>query len=86
MCEDIIHLLLQRLPVTRAPQRFFSISKSKFWWMSIKCFHDNSRVHFASVSQPRAIVVGSGIIALLLFEIGKKIVGGRVTDNLSNQL
>ena len=31
----------QRLPVTRAPQRFFPISKTKFWWTSIKCFHDN---------------------------------------------
>ena len=33
--------VLQRLPVTRAPQRFFPISKTKFWWTSIKCFHDN---------------------------------------------
>ena len=25
---------------------FFPISKTKFWWTSIKCFHDNSCVHF----------------------------------------
>ena len=52
---------LQWLPVTRAPQRFFPIRKTKFWWTLIKCFHDNSRVHFMSVSQPCSIIVGSGI-------------------------
>ena len=31
--------LLQRLPVTRALQQFFPISKTKFWWTSVKCFH-----------------------------------------------
>ena len=30
MCEDIIHLLLQRLPVTRAPQRFFPFQNLSF--------------------------------------------------------
>ena len=35
------YLPLQRFPVTCAPQRFFPISKTKFWWTSIKCFHDN---------------------------------------------
>ena len=59
---------LQRLPVTRAPQRFFPIWKTKFWWTSIKCFHDNSCVHFVSVSQPCSIVVRSGIIAQLLWQ------------------
>ena len=54
---------LQRLPVTRALQRLFPISKTKFWWTSIKCIHDNSRVHFVSVSRRCSIVVGSGIIA-----------------------
>ena len=66
VCDGITNCMLQRLPVTRAPQRFFSIWKTKFWWTSIKCFHDNSRVHFVSVSQPCSIVVGSGIIAQLL--------------------
>ena len=44
--------MLQRLPFTRAPQRFFPIWTTKFWWTSVKCFHDNSRVHFVPVSQP----------------------------------
>ena len=59
---------LQRLPFTRPPQRFFPIWKTKFWWTSIKCFHDNSGVHFVPVSQPCSIVVGSGIIAQLLWQ------------------
>ena len=33
---------LQWLSVTRALQRFFSISKTAFWWTSIKCIHDNN--------------------------------------------
>ena len=45
---------------------FFPISKTKFWWTSIKCIHDNSRVHFVSVSRRYSIVIGSGIIAQLL--------------------
>ena len=53
---------LQRLPVTHAPQRLFPIWKTKFWRTSVKHFHDNSRVHFMSVSQPCSIVVRSGII------------------------
>jgi hypothetical protein len=50
---------LQRLPITRALQRFFSPLKMSFWWTSIKCFHDNtsSPVHFAAVSRPCSIVV-----------------------------
>ena len=48
------------------PSKIFPISKTKFWWTSIKCFHDNSRVHFMSVSRPPSIVVESGIIAQLL--------------------
>ena len=35
---------------------FFPIWKTKFWWTSLKCFHDNSRVHFVSVSQPCSLV------------------------------
>ena len=46
----------------------FSISKAKFWWALVKCFHDNSRVHFVSVSPPCSIVVWSGIIAQLLWQ------------------
>ena len=34
---------LQRLPVTRPSTIFFPISKTKFWWTSIKCIHDNSQ-------------------------------------------
>ena len=45
------------------PSTIFPISKTKFWWTSIKCIHDNSRVHFVSVSRRCSIVVGSGIIA-----------------------
>ena len=33
---------LQRLSVTCALQRFFPISKTAFWWTSIKCIHDNN--------------------------------------------
>ena len=33
---------LQRLSVTRALQRFIAISKTAFWWTSIKCIHDNN--------------------------------------------
>ena len=47
----------------------FPISKTKFWWTSVKCFYDNSRVHFVSVSQPCSIVIGSGIIAQLLWQL-----------------
>ena len=31
-----------------------------------KCLHDNSSVHFVSLSQPRSMAVGSGTIAQLL--------------------
>ena len=62
------HCFLQRLSVTRALQRVFTISKTTFWWTSVKCFHDSSRVHFVSVSPPCSIVVGSGIIAQLLWQ------------------
>ena len=31
------------------PPTIFAISKTTFWWTSIKCIHDNSRVHFVSV-------------------------------------
>ena len=41
---------------------FFPFSKTKFWWTSIKRFHDNSPVHCVSVSRPCSIVVGSGKI------------------------
>ena len=34
--------MLQRLSVTNALQRFFPISKTTFWWTSIKCIHDNN--------------------------------------------
>ena len=47
---------------------FFPISKTKFWWTSVKCFHDDSCVNFGLVSPPRSIVVGSGIIAHLLWQ------------------
>ena len=33
---------LQRLSVTHALQQFFPISKTAFWWTSIKCIHDNN--------------------------------------------
>ena len=33
---------LQLLSVTRALQRCFRISKTAFWWTSIKCIHDNN--------------------------------------------
>ena len=42
---------------------FFPISKTKFWWTSIKYIHDNSRVHFVSVSRRCSIDVGSCTIA-----------------------
>ena len=45
---------------------FFPISKTKFWWTSIKCIHDKNRVHFVSVSRRCSIVVGSGTVAQLL--------------------
>ena len=49
--------------------RFFVPSKTKFWWTSIKCIHDNGRIHFVvSVSRPCLIVVGSWIIAQLLWQ------------------
>ena len=60
--------LFQRLPVTHALQRFFPISKTKFWWTSVKCFHDNNRVHFVSVSRPCSIIVGSGTITQWLWQ------------------
>ena len=51
------------------PPTIFSISKTTFWWTSIKCIHDNSRVHFVvSVSRPCSIIVGSWIIAQLLWQ------------------
>jgi len=37
---------LQRLPITRALKRIFSLLKMSFWWISIKCFHDNIEVSF----------------------------------------
>ena len=61
LTSSFLLVVLQRLPVTRA--RFFPISKTKFWCTSIKCIHDNSRVHFVSVSRRCSIVVGQGIIA-----------------------
>ena len=48
------------------PSTFFPISKTKFWSTSIKCIHDNGRVHFLSVSRRFSIIVGSGTIAQLL--------------------
>ena len=60
--------LLQQLPATRAVQRFFPNSKTKFLWTSVKCFHHNSCDHFVSVSWPCSIVVGSGIIAQWLWQ------------------
>ena len=64
---NIACLFLQRLPATRALHRFFPISNTKFWWTSIKCIHDNSRVHFVSVSRRCSIAVGSGKIAQLIY-------------------
>ena len=49
----IIHL--KYFPVLTAvtshtrPSTIFSHLKTKFWWTSIKCIHDNGRVHFVSV-------------------------------------
>jgi len=32
------------------PQTIFSLLKVSFWWMSIKCFHDNIEVSFPAVA------------------------------------
>ena len=40
---------LQRLSVTRAMQRFFPISKTTFWWTSIKCIQQGVRVALSSL-------------------------------------
>ena len=47
---------LQRLSVSRALQRLFPISKTTFWWTSIKCIHDETAsgvcrtIHYFSVN------------------------------------
>ena len=51
---------------SHAPFDDFFPFLTKFWWMSIKCIHDNGRVHFVSVTRRCSIIVGSGIIAQLL--------------------
>ena len=54
LLPPLLDLLFQRF------QRYFVTSKTKFWWTSIKCIHDNGRVHFVvSVLRPCLIVVGS---------------------------
>ena len=40
----------QWLPITSALKRIFPLSKVSFWWMSIKCFHDNIEVCFPAVA------------------------------------
>ena len=58
---------LQRLSVTRALQRFFPISKTAFWWTSIKCIHDNNgersyRNHYFNVNSQSIRVTLSSLL------------------------
>ena len=39
----LLDVNLQRLPISRGPSTIFCMH---FCWTSIKCIHDNSRVHF----------------------------------------
>ena len=59
--------VLQRLSVTRALQRFFSISKTTFWWTLIKCIHDNNgersyRNHYFNVNSQNIRVALSSLL------------------------
>ena len=68
---------------TRPSTIFFPIRKTKFWWTSLKCFHDNSRVHFVSVSQPCSLVrriINRSIIAKNTSQSARRICYGRVVQ------
>ena len=58
---------LQRLSVTRALPRFFPISKTTFWWTSIKCIHGNNgersfQNHYFSVNSRSIRVALSSLL------------------------
>ena len=53
--------------VTRALQRFLPISKTTFWWTSIKCIHDNNgernfRNHYFNVNSQSTRVALSSLL------------------------
>ena len=50
-CLCII-IVLQRLPLTRAPKGFFIQFKPAFWWTSINRYHSFSRVGLEKILSP----------------------------------
>ena len=94
---QIKKIILQRLPVTRALQQFFSISKTKFWWTSIKCMQITFHNNWAIIPDPTMIehrretdTKWTRLLSWIhlidvhqntVFEMGKNHWRSRVTDN-----